>query len=954
MLKHTDIGKIFNKVGELKAETLREQIILLNLYLQQYNLITQTRHLAALKDKIEKYAHKIIPNVDTEQWLINLFQSDPSYAILLNHAIISILKIEEFPWLKELPAVLFNHVLHNEPTSPGAATILYQAFEKTKEDFFQSKILDNVDNVTGLEKIKFLATCYELTRMDEYLTQAYELVIPLEELSKGDTLDYYIWEITGYNPEKYPNTPEFRNYTGSKIEKILEMPEEGEEIEIDAEMLHFVIVSIQGEITIWNSEIFNDFTPRIDDYLIILTDNDTGAAVIGRSQSLYHKIGLTGTLSIGKISEVPGHGLGNFARELLLDCTQPHVIFISGHRGSGKSYTMGVIAEELAMEQIGIGVIIIDPLGVYWSMKYPNWEEKELAVLKKWDLEPKSFADKVRVFVPLGRFNLTPKETKDEAFSIRPSELSVDDWCYTFKIDRFSPRGIIIEKTIKLVMEGYEAEVEDATLKIRGKGTNYSIEDLIKCINNSTFINDKDKGFTKQTRRAMVSRFEIAKEWGVFSVEGTPLINLSVPDQLTIIDVSMLDENLHALITGILARKILRARLHASRHVEAAKISVDEDAEELASIPITWLLIDEAHLLVPARGSTAASEPLVQYAKLGRKPGCGLVLCTQQPSATNSQILSQLDLSVCHNLTYNQDVDAFTHRAPGDIPNEMDTSFFRSLPTGVCVIADESITTNRIFVARVRPRISQHAGRESLPKIIDQMDKPVFLQQTPTTADDDIDDFLLTEDKETSAAEEKSDESTYIRLPPASEQPLTPASDKVLPIDSIEPNIPTTVPESTSTMPLESENISETEELSPITEIDSSLIPTFQINLPKNQLQDYMKRLLLYKYRKHLYPAGSTKIFDKILFKTLESKPAIILRNIQDYFLKEGWVIDKTISDTDLPVLLLSKNDFHIGISFAQIIDSKESILMYVGTTPKEADMRKLEEIFTQLISSFK
>jgi hypothetical protein len=112
---------------------------------------------------------------------------------------------------------------------------------------------------------------------------------------------------------------------------------------------------------------------------------------------------------------------------------------------------------------------------------------------------------------------------------------------------------------------------------VKGKGNNYDLEDIIKCINNSTIVADKEKGYTSQTRRAMVSRFEIAKQWGIFSIEGTPLINLSVPDQLTVIDVSMLDENLHALITGILARKVLRARLHASRHTEAAKIALPDD-----------------------------------------------------------------------------------------------------------------------------------------------------------------------------------------------------------------------------------------------------------------------------------------------------------------------------------------------------------------------------------------
>ncbi|MHA1357862.1 MAG: ATP-binding protein [Candidatus Helarchaeota archaeon] len=917
MLEHTEIGQIFSKVAEVKPQSVKEKILLLDCYLFQYDLITELRQLRNLFDKIIKLVQNILPQEDVEEWFITQFREDPKTAITLNRALIELLKIEEVPYLKNLPTILFDFVWQNEPLSPGASHILHQAYEKTKEDQYQQQLFDNAEKATGIEKINCLVACYILSRKQEYLTQAYELVIPLEALSKGDTLDYYIWVIADYKDEYYPETEEFRNYIQSKFNLVLEAEE------IDLENLHLALASLRGEIKIWSNDIFRNFVPTIDAFLNLLIDNETGAALIGRSKGLYKKIGLAGTLDIGKISEKPTHGIGHFARRLLLDCTQPHVIFISGHRGSGKSYTMGVIAEELARTQIGIGVIIIDPLGVYWSMKYPNWEEKELKSLEKWNLKSESFADNVKIFVPLGQFNLTPKETKDESFSIRPSELSVDDWCYTFKVDRFSPRGILVEKALKLIREGYEAEIEDKTLKIKGKGNNYSIEDIIKCINHSVVINDKEKGYTKQTRRAMVSRFEIAKEWGIFSIEGTPLINMSVSDQLTIIDVSMLDENLHALIAGILARKILRARLHASRQIEAAKISVDEDTEPIESIPITWLLIDEAHLLVPSRGSTAASEPLVQFAKLGRKPGCGLVLCTQQPSATNTQILSQLDISICHNLTYNQDVDAFIHRAPGDIPKELDSSFFRSLPVGVCVIADESITTSRVFVSRIRPRISQHAGREALPTIIDQMDRPVFLHP-PIPAEPETPSI---EPEDSPKSEDTLDESTYIKLPPSPESPPSLIDTADLP----EPL--TTIPEP---------------------EIPPPLSPKFEINLPLEQLKDYMRRLLLYKYRKHLYPLGAGTPSETILYHMTTKNPSIILYQIQDFLLKKGWVIDKAITDSDLPVLLISKNELKAGISLAHVINTDDTVIIFVGTTPKNTDVKKLEAIFQKLNSKLK
>ncbi len=893
MIEHTEILKAFNKLRAIEPETLADQIHLLDIMVLEYSMVSEARHLQNLKDDIVKFIREILPDLDTEDWLIDLFREDPISAIRLNHAIIEVLRVEEYPFLKKIPDVLFSHVYQNEPLKPGGSVILYQALEKTKQEKYQEKILEILPQLTGIEKIKCLAVCYLLTREDDYLTQAYELVIPLEDLSKGDTLDYYIWEVTDYNADRYPTTPSFRKYGRKKLDEIFE------EETPDLLAFHLALAYIRGEADFWGEEIFGNFTPHIDSYLKLLTDRDTGAAVIGRTKSLYRKIGLQGTMEIGKVSERPPHGIGNFARKLLMDCTQPHVIFISGHRGSGKSYTMGVIAEELAMAKMGVGAIIIDPLGVYWSMKYPNWEAKELNLLKKWNLEPKSFAESVRVFVPLGQFNLTPKETKDEPFSIRPAELSVDDWTYVFKVGRFTPRGIMVEKAIKLVQDGYEAELEDSILKVRGKGDNYSIQDIIRCVNTSTLIIDKDKGYTRQTRRAMVSRFEIAKEWGIFSTDGTPLIEMSKPDQISIIDVSVLDEGLHSLIAGILARKILRARLHMARHTEAAKIAVEE-REKIESIPITWLLIDEAHLLVPGRGSTAATAPLIQYAKLGRKPGCGLVLCTQQPSATNTQILSQMDISITHFLTYSSDIDAFAQRAPGEIPSKInDTAFFRSLPVGVGVFADESITTNRVFVGRVRPRISQHAGREALPSIIDAMDRPVL--QRPKVPDSEV----QPSEGSTDTPPESEGEKTYITLPPSPS------------------------PESTSA-PLSSTAI-------------------FEINLPKTQLKDYMKRLLLYKYRNHLYPAGSQRRHEKIIFHTIQQDPSGFLNQIHDTLLQKEFVIDKFISDTDLPVFLILKNQLKLGISLSKIIDTDDLLLILVGTSTDNDELKKVEDLLKSL-----
>jgi hypothetical protein len=44
--------------------------------------------------------------------------------------------------------------------------------------------------------------------------------------------------------------------------------------------------------------------------------------------------------------------------------------------------------------------IVVDPVGIYWSMKYPNEQQKNL--LKEWQLEPKGLTN-LKVLVPIGQ-----------------------------------------------------------------------------------------------------------------------------------------------------------------------------------------------------------------------------------------------------------------------------------------------------------------------------------------------------------------------------------------------------------------------------------------------------------------------------------------------------------------------------------------------------------------------
>jgi len=442
---------------------------------------------------------------------------------------------------------------------------------------------------------------------------------------------------------------------------------------------------------------------QVDEPLKLL--NDGNNVYVGRKQSVFDKYRDKSGLYIGKIYEEQKVGMNLIGRPVLLDSISPHAIFICGMRGSGKSYTLGVIAEEMAMKNNGAGVLIIDPMGIFWSMKNPNKVGQEKKTLKRWMLSPKGFKN-MNIFLPSGYAKEVPKDTYDQEFTIRPSEISVDDWCLTFNIDRFDTMGLLLERALDKVRNGYTT-VEGR--EVLGKGNDYELEDVVECVSDEETINSNSQGFKQTTRRALVARLNGASEWGIFAKEGTKLNDLSKRGIVTVIDVSFLDDNVRALVVGIIARNLLNTRKKVSRHEATGNLK-----NIFGSIPVTWLMIDEAHILVPASGQkTAASDPLIEYVRQGRQPGCSLVLATQQPSAIDSRILSQTDILMCHKLVYDDDIKAVTRRMPSEMPSAFkNPHFIKNLSIGMAIIGDKQEQTSRAFLTRIRPRISQHEGRE--------------------------------------------------------------------------------------------------------------------------------------------------------------------------------------------------------------------------------------------------
>lgn len=412
--------------------------------------------------------------------------------------------------------------------------------------------------------------------------------------------------------------------------------------------------------------------------------------IVGRTKEDLEKFGSVATGYIGK--HIVGTGEdAHLTTKVFIDLLRPHIILLSGKRGTGKSYIAGIIAEEISLLpdefKNNLAVVMIDTMGIFWSMKFPN--EEQLNLIKEWKLEPKGF-DNVKVYVPFKQIEEFKKVNipVDAGISIAPFEFTAEDWRLAFNLSATDKVGISLEKNVNALLQA---------------GEEFSIENLI------TKIKD-DKETSSEVKDALENMLTVANQWGVFGTEGIDIDKIVQPGIISIVDVSHLRAteawSVRNFIVAILARKIYHSRLIARKEEELAKLTGEEVKKKF---PMVWLIADEAHNFLPSDSQTVSSESLKVIAKQGREPGISLVLITQMPNKLHQDFLSQCDLVFSHRLTSRDDLQAL-HSVYQTYMAEEIEKFINRLPRwpGSAIILDDNL--EKVFTIQIHPRLSWHAG----------------------------------------------------------------------------------------------------------------------------------------------------------------------------------------------------------------------------------------------------
>lgn len=319
--------------------------------------------------------------------------------------------------------------------------------------------------------------------------------------------------------------------------------------------------------------------------------------------------------------------------------------------GGGKSYTVGVLIEEI-MEK-NVPLLIIDPHGEYGTLAEKNDERRDLDNMKRFGIEPKSYAHKVVVY---GDSDVDKK--------VKPLRLN----------DKLEPAELM------QILPGKITNTQQGLLYTAiGDKEKISFDELLAALNN-------DESNNKWALIAMIEQLTNLK---LFSEHAPSYYELIQPGQCTILSFKGIDPEVQQIIVYKLLKDLFEER-------------------KQESLPPFFLVIEEAHNFAPERsfGEAKSSKILRTIASEGRKFGLGICVITQRPARLDKSVLSQCTTQIILKVTNPNDLKAVSNSVEG-ITEETEKEI-PNLPIGTAIIT--GIVDNPIFV-NIRPRKTKHGGK---------------------------------------------------------------------------------------------------------------------------------------------------------------------------------------------------------------------------------------------------
>lgn len=356
------------------------------------------------------------------------------------------------------------------------------------------------------------------------------------------------------------------------------------------------------------------------------------------------------------------------------DVVSTHLAILAS-TGAGKSYTAGVLVEELMQSYNRAAVLIVDPHSEYHTMASVQGDNAFAG--------DDGYKPEVKIFTP-------------DKIRVRFSTLTEADVKYLL------PDGTS-DKMLHFLRQAFRS-LQDR-LKAEGRREYlYSYHDLRDEVQKQQYgRDDKDAGDGGNVSSIqgllwrLDARFD--RQDSIFHThEHIELSELYRPGRCTILQLSEIEQTEQQVIVGTLLRRVNKAReLTVGGHVDKG--------ENFLDYPV-FTLLEEAHRFAPAGHSVVSTNVLKQILSEGRKFGVGIGLITQRPGKLDQDVLSQCMTQIIMRIvnpidqqTVAQSVEGAGRAMLAELP---------ALTKGQAIISGVGINTP--VMCRIRPRITVHGG----------------------------------------------------------------------------------------------------------------------------------------------------------------------------------------------------------------------------------------------------
>lgn len=348
--------------------------------------------------------------------------------------------------------------------------------------------------------------------------------------------------------------------------------------------------------------------------------------------------------------------------------------------GSGKSYCVGVLLEEILEK--GVPLLIIDPHGEYSSLKYPNDNKNDIDRMKNYKVKPINFLKNVREY---GDLNINS--------NARPIKLES-------------------ELSSKEIIELLPGKVTSAQLGILHNAMkNMDRVDFPTLIANIELEESNAKW-------GLISLVQTLNDYDIFSSSPTPLNELVQPQIASILNFKGIAPETQDVMVSKLLSDLFEAR-------------------KKDTIPPFFLVIEEAHNYCPEKtfGNNKSSKIIRTIASEGRKFGLGLCVISQRPARVDKSVLSQCTSQIILKVTNPNDLKSISNSVEG-ITSETENEI-QNLMIGNALIT--GVVDVPLFV-NIRPRRTKHGG-ETIKILGNTKDYSKIIKQKKENIINDIETF---------------------------------------------------------------------------------------------------------------------------------------------------------------------------------------------------------------------